>query len=139
MCFSGQRLARVPTRPPDIAEQLARRWESDPALIDEVDRAIRRALHAVRWRWDHKTKSEVEDEDHRSQIEAAKLIFAYGAGLPLQRSISVTLEKDAFGEMKTALRESPALLGALEREVEKARFHGRHKKAVPVDAELPPD
>lgn len=136
-----QTLETAPAKSKDMAVRLAERWEQDTDLVTLMDGVIRAGLVSTTERWDITTKKFVERPDTKSQLEAVKLILAYSAGLPLARSVTIAIESGGYGAMKEALRESPELLAAVERELDKAKFHGRHlKKAEPAAAieELPP-
>ena len=120
-----------------IASQVIDALMADETFIPAMRDAIRGGLDAVGRMYDKESKSIVEWPDYKARLEAAKLAFAYGEGLPLQRIMQQTLV-ETRGDLHDALRESPQLLAAVEREVSKAKFRTRHvKQAQPVEIDAP--
>ena len=120
-----------------IGSQVIELLLADPDFIPSMKAAIMGGLHANNKVWAKGAVTADEVEDFKTRLEAAKLALAYGEGLPLQRIMQQTLV-ETRGDLHDALRESPQLLAAVEREVEKAKFRKRHvKQAAPVELEAP--
>lgn len=136
-----QTLETSPAHGRDLAAQLSDEWGKTPEIVSEMAEELRDALKSTSERWDIHEKKFIERPDRKARLEAIKLILAYSAGLPLQRSVAIAVNKGSYGDFMQTLREDPDMLAELERQIEKAKFHGRHlKKAAPVDAdELPPE
>lgn len=98
---------------------LARRAALPGKAID----AIERALGAKKWSWCKETNSRIYEDDHRAQMEAAKLYLEYVVGRPAERALVIT---NGNGSSITLdeLMASPALRRALARKIESAGTGG---------------
>jgi hypothetical protein len=122
----------------DIAAQLCERWENDPGFVDRLKETIEGCLDAANSRWDKSLKDWADEPDFRTRIDAVKLIFAYSAGLPLQRSVAFAVAGETYGKMQEMLESSPAVIEAMKRQIEKVEWKGGKKaprKVQPVEAE----
>lgn len=78
--------------------------------------------------------------DFRVRLDAWKAVMAYAEGLPLVRILKQEIASGNQRSLHEDLRESPALLAAVEKELEKAKFRTRHTKiaqVVSVEIEVP--
>lgn len=103
----------------DMVAQLASR----PGMGGKVVEAIERALTAKRWSFCRDTKQRIYEDDHRAQMDAAKLYLEYVVGRPVERSLVVT-SKQGNGFDWDELMASPALRRALARRLETAEKEG---------------
>ena len=86
-----------------LPSQTLRRTMSELVDSNRMDIAIDvldRSMRATKKFWSPLTKEWVEEPDFKIQLDAAKVIIAYGDGLPVQRSITVT---DSFESLRDAL------------------------------------
>jgi hypothetical protein len=112
------------------AETLARKIEGDilpaenvrdimrqvPEARNVILAAVFRALGAKRRLYVKGSPSPVYEIDYRSQLEAAKLLLAYGDGLPMQTTLAVNVgDGNAAGStsLEEAVERSPALKSRL--------------------------
>ena len=60
--------------------------------------------------------------DHRTRLDAAKVLLAYTVGTPITRSeiISVDASADSAAGLQDRLRKSPSLVAKLKMEIERA-------------------
>ena len=110
-----------------------------PDFVELLANAIFDSLTATTPVYDKGAQAWTDRADYKARLEAAKLALAYGEGLPLQRIMQQTL-LETRGDLHDALRESPELLKAVEREVEKAKFRRRNARNVtpgPAEIEVP--
>lgn len=104
-----------PTAGEAMVGLLARRAALPRKVID----AIERALGAKKWSWDKVTNSRLYEDDHRAQLDAAKLYLEYVVGKPAERELVMT---DGNGEAVNLddVLGSAALRRALARRLEAA-------------------
>lgn len=111
----------------DVAAELATR----PAVVVKMADALERGLTATRRVWDKDAKTWIEEPDTRSQLQAVFGIFSHFAGDPQKRIVHEHVQTAGLDPL-TTLRESPALLEAAERLVQKAAWrtsgHQEHKR-----------
>ncbi len=130
-----------------IGKILADRLLADPSFIDLMCAAITNGLKATRSFWTGKgeTAQLVTEADSKTQLQAFALILAHMEGEPIKRIVHQHLGADGSGvDPLGALRDSPALMAAVERTLEKAKWRhsGRSdakrpiKSAGPVDVEF---
>ena len=94
-------------------------------------------LKAQRSFWDKNSGGIISEPDHRVQIQALALLLAHMEGEPVKRIIHQHLGGDGQIDLGAALRDSPALQAAIERQLENARFKDRKRgKPAPKPAEL---
>lgn len=122
----------------DVAAELATR----PTVVTKIADALENALSATRRVWDKDAKAWIEEPDTRSQLQAVFGIFSHFAGDPQKRIIHEHIQAAGLDPLAT-LRESPALLEAAERLVQKAGWrtsgtqaYKRPKKAEPAAIEV---
>lgn len=101
---------------------LARRAALPRKVID----AIERALEAKRWSFDRKTNQRIYEDDHRAQLEAAKLYLEYVVGRPVERELVMTNGQGEGGTLDEFMA-SPALRRALARRLEIAETNAVKK------------
>lgn len=109
------------------ARALLKQLEETPGLIQDAVAAIQDGLKATSTKWSAKEKDNIDIPDYRARLDAAKLVFAYLEGLPLQRTLNMNVNKDDSGPPRLTpgiLREMRAMLEAAER------------GEIPVDAEV---
>ena len=110
---------------PSIVEAMANECSSE-----EVAKVIGRAMRATTTLKDGTIK-----QDHRTQLDAAKLSLAYSVGTPVQRQEQVNLNLDMNdlnpAELIDKLSESPAMRGKL-REMLAEADNQADKKAIDV-------
>ena len=120
-----------------LAESIIDGLMAEPDFLPAMRAVISDGIRAKSFSYDIASKTWLERPDMKSRIESWKLAMSYAEGLPLQRIMQQTLV-ETRGDLHDALRESPQLLAAVEREVEKAKFRRRHvKQAAPVELEAP--
>jgi len=109
-----------------------------PDLPKEMALVIHRAMRATTRRWDPGAKDWIIDDDMRSQLQAFALTLAHMEGEPVKRIIHQHLGGDGQIDLGAALRDSPALQAAIERQLENARFKDRKRggKTPPKAAEV---
>ena len=95
-------------------------------------------LKAERSFWDKNSGGIISELDHRVQIQALALLLAHMEGEPVKRIIHQHLGGDGQIDLGAALRDSPALQAAIERQLENARFKDRKRggKTPPKTAEV---
>ena len=78
---------------------------------EQIASVLRQSLAA-----DTVARDGTRQPDHRARLDAAKLLLAYGIGLPIQRTESVTVAIDAEtgAGLHERLAHSPALRSALQ-------------------------
>jgi hypothetical protein len=125
------------TMPPGVWTEVLRILSARTGFAEEIADALADGLkatgvHFIRVKkGDGGSESGGEWETHpdfKTRLETVKVLLAYSEGLPLQRILQHTIDEKRTS-VHEELRESPELLAAVEREVEKAKFGGRHKKA----------
>ena len=84
---------------------------------EQIASVLRQSLAA-----DTVARDGTRQPDHRARLDAAKLLLAYGLGLPIQRteSVNVNLDADAGAGLRERLAHSPALRSALRVALEKS-------------------
>jgi hypothetical protein len=130
-------IALTPSAPGGLWTRIVENLTANGDIAAEVAASLRTALGAKVVHFDRITKAWEETPDSRAQLDAIKLILAYCEGMPLAREFRQQVN-ETRGDLHDALRESPQLLAAVEREVSKAKFRTRHvKQAAPVELEAP--
>lgn len=104
---------------------------------------LERGLTATTKRWIQTGKGEgywEEQQDTRSQLQAALGIMAHMVGEPVKRIIHQHLGGEGRIDPGAALADSPELAAAVERELQKARWkhsgrqdHKKPKRAQPAE------
>ncbi len=123
-----------------IGKAIADALLAKPGFIDRMAAVIDRALVAKKQRWDRESKSFVEEDDSRIQLDAFFGVVAHMEGEPIKRIIHQHTGKGAGVDLVDYLQTSPAALDAVERIVSNAKFKTRNQKPVKtVEAELPPE
>lgn len=118
-----------------VGKLLADSLLTDPEFIPLMRKTAIECLNAMApRRWDKETGSWVSDPDCRVRAQMFFGLLAHMEGEPVKRIIHQHLGAGGQVDIMGALRDSPALLAAAEREIEKAKFRDRHKKAKPVQA-----
>lgn len=115
-----------------IGKILFERLMAEADFVDLLVAALRSGLQAnFPRRWDKETESWQADPDAKTRVHTVLAIVAHAEGEPVKRIIHQHLHNGKLDTL-SALRESPALLAAVEREVEKARWresgHQAHKR-----------
>lgn len=103
----------------EVGEAMVQLLARRAALPRKVVDAIERALEAKRWSYCRDTKQRVYEDDHRAQMEAAKLYLEYVVGRPVERELVVTDGKGQ-GFSLDDLMASSALRRALTRRLQMA-------------------
>ena len=123
-----------------IGKKLADYLLAQPTFIEDMGQVILRAIHAKTRHWDREAREFVIEDDCKVQLQAFALTVAHMEGEPVKRIIHQHLGAGGQLDIMGALRESPALLAAAEREIEKAKWRtsGKQankapKKAEPID------
>ncbi len=119
----------------EVASELAQR----PSIAIKVADALENALTATRRTWDAGAKQWVYEPDTRSQLQAVFGMFAHFVGDPQKRVIHEHVGAQLGIDPLGALRDSPALLAAVERTLEKAKWRtsGRSDAKRPVKSADP--
>jgi hypothetical protein len=116
-------------KPPPISPHTSARLlaEGLAAGIDssQIVAALREALSAT-----STTRSGVVEPDHRTRLDASKVILSYALGTPIQRSenVTVNLESESAVGLADRLRSSPALRDSLRRALAEADESGRNSR-----------
>lgn len=114
----------TPPAPHTPARRLA---EGIAAGIDpsQIVTALREALSATAT-----TRSGAVEPDHRTRLDASRLILSYALGTPIQRSenVTVNLEAESAVGLADRLRSSPALRDALRAALAEADESGRNSR-----------
>lgn len=114
---------------------------AEKAVAKEIADTMRAGLNASTKRWDKALGEWVAEPDWRTRMQAAFGILAQAEGEPIKRIVHQHLgERGAATlDVSEALRESPALAAAMERELEKARWKKsgqqdhKRRKAEPIE------
>ncbi len=117
----------------DVAGKLLDRAD----FVGKMEAAAMDGLTAMTARrWDPEAKKWIQDPDYKTRVHTFFGLLAQMEGEPVKRVIHEHVNKRVGrADMVQQLRDSPELLAAVEREIEKAKFHGLHLKAA---EELPP-
>lgn len=129
-------MSLAPAAGAGIGKLLADRLLADPTFIDAMVDAVMNGLRATRSFWvkGDGGKGELQTEpDSKTQLQAFSLVLAHMEGEPIKRVIHQHLGGGAQLDVLGALRESPALQEAMERELAKAKWKGG-KKPKKVEA-----
>ena len=137
---TDQNLTLAPAAGGGIGKKIADALLADPDFVGLMVDAMRNGLKATRSFW-VKDEGLHTEPDFKVQLQAAALIMAHMEGEPVKRIIHQHLGA-AGPDIGAALRESPELQAALQRELEKAQWrhsgrqaHKRPKKAEPAEVE----
>jgi len=123
-----------------IGKMLAEALLADPEFMPAMKAACMGGLKATRTWWDKSSRSMQSEPDSRVQVQTVALLLAHMEGEPIKRIIHQHLGGDGSGiDPLAALRDSPALLAAVKREVEKAEWrssgrNGKKRDPQPVEA-----
>ena len=140
----GETLTLAPAAGAGLGKILFDRLLADPEIPELLVDAVRCGLKAMtQRRWDPQAKEWVADADAKTRVQTVVMLLAQAEGEPVKRIIHQHLGAGGQLDVLGALRESPALLAAAEREIEKAKWrasgrNGKAKKAEPVPAETVP-
>lgn len=139
---STQSLELAPASGSGIGKEVADELLSRPGFAKKLADCLERGLTAKRSFWVSTGKGEgyrEEEDDTRSQLQAAFGIMAHMVGEPIKRIIHQHLGADGKLDLRGALQDSPELAAAVAAELEKAKWrtsgqqaHKRPKKADPV-------
>lgn len=126
-------LTLAPASGAGIGKILADKLLANDDFIPSLESAMLGGLKATRSFWT-KDAGLVTEPDFRVQVQTAALLLAHMEGEPVKRIIHQHLGGEGKIDVLSALQESPALLEAAAKMVEKANFRksGRTKKAEPV-------
>ncbi len=113
-----------------IGKKLADALLEDPGFLRSLRDAFLEALRADNRFWDKATKSWDVVPDYKTRLSAACALLANMEGEPIKRVIHQHLNGPDGPKPFEAMQNSPALLAAVEREVEKAKFRDRNKRPV---------
>lgn len=102
-----------------VASLLAAITDDDVELVAKV---WREAMTATRHFWRESGRDErgksigswVEEPDHRTRIDASRLVAAYREGLPIQRQLQLQGKIEDLDDMLNRVRSSPEAMKALE-------------------------
>lgn len=108
-----------------------------PDFIPSLIEAACGGLKACNYFYAKGTGQVEETPDYKTRLQAVVMILANAEGEPIKRVIHQHMGSGGSLDIVGALRESPAVFAALEREMEKARWKGG-KKAKVVAAEAEP-
>jgi hypothetical protein len=125
-----------------VGKLLADALLSDPDFLPSMKAALMGGLKATRSYYDKGQGGQVVEQDSRVQVQTVALLLAHMEGEPIKRIVHQHLggEGGAVDPM-AAMRESPALMDAVEKTLAKARWrtsgNQAHKRpAKQVAAEL---
>lgn len=130
--MSTEALQLAPAAGAGIGKLLADRLLAEPDFIDAMVAAAMNGLRATRSFWTGKGENAEHhtEPDSKVQLQALALVMAHMEGEPIKRIIHQHLGGDGSApDPLAALRESPALLAAVKREIEKAEWRTSGKKA----------
>jgi hypothetical protein len=129
-------LTLAPAAGAGIGKLLADRLLAEPGFMDLMVAAVVNGLKATRSFY-VKDKGMHTEADAKTQLQAFALIMAHMEGEPVKRIIHQHLGAGGQLDVMAALRESPALLAAAEREIEKAKWKtsGRQAGKAPKKVE----
>jgi len=131
-------ISLAPAAGAGIGKLLADSLLADPEFVPLMKEAAMGGLKAERSFWDKNSGGIISEPDHRVQIQALALLLAHMEGEPVKRIIHQHLGGDGQIDLGAALRDSPALQAAIERQLENARFKDRNRggKTPPKTAEV---
>lgn len=133
----GTQIALAPAAGAGIGKMLADQLLSDPDFVPDMLGVAKRGLKAHTHRWIAESRETIEVPDFKVQAQFFFGLLAHMEGEPVKRIIHQHLGGDGQIDLGAALRDSPALQAALERQLENARFKDRKRsKAQPKPAEL---
>lgn len=128
-------ISLAPASGSGIGKMLADALLADPDFLPLMKGAALGGLRAQRSYYDKGAGGVVTEPDHRVQIQTVALLLAHMEGEPIKRIIHQHLGGDGSAiDPLGALRDSPALMAAVERELAKAKFKDRHRKTRPTEA-----
>lgn len=91
------------------------------SMMEEAVKVLVANLRATKRMWSQAAGDFVEIPDGPTQVEAAKIMLAYGIGQPVQRLISVTdPEDDLAKDFDEKLKQNPELRKSLRDMADKA-------------------
>lgn len=135
--MSEKTLTLAPGAGSGIGKQIADDLVARPGFVKKLADTLERALEAKRSHWVSEGKGQghwEEEEDTRSQLQAAFGILAHMEGEPVKRIIHQHLGGGGTVDPLGALIDSPELREAARRLVGKAEGKARSvKQAVPVE------
>ncbi len=128
-------ISLAPAAGAGIGKLLAEALLADPEFLPLMKKAAIGGLSAMRSYYDKSAGGCVTEPDHRVQVQTMALLLAHMEGEPIKRIVHQHLGGDGSGvDPLGALRDSPALLAAVERTLEKAKWRtsGRSDAKRPV-------
>jgi hypothetical protein len=134
----SENLTLAPAAGAGIGKKIADRLLSESDFVEEMAQTARLGLRAMSpRRWDKDSGGWVADPDMRTRAQMFFGLLAHMEGEPVKRIIHQHLGAGGQLDIMGALRESPALLAAAEREIEKAKWRtsGKQANKVPKKAE----
>lgn len=137
-----QNLQLAPAAGTGIGKLLFDALLADPEFIPALTEAVLGGLKACNYFYAKGTGKVEATPDCKTRIHAATMILANAEGEPIKRVIHQHLGAGGALDIVGALRESPAVMAALERELDKAKWKGGKKTpkvAEPEPSELPAD
>lgn len=132
---TSEQITLAPSAGTGIGKLLADALLADPDFVPAMIAAVTNGLKATRSFWTGKGESAelVTEPDSKTQLQAFALILAHMEGEPVKRIIHQHLGGNGTVDPLAALQESPALLEAARKLLEKAEWkhsgHQTHKAA----------
>ncbi len=135
--MENQQLTLAPGAGSGMGKQVADDLLARPGFVKKLADALERGLGAKRSHWVSTGKGEghwEEEEDTRSQLQAAFGIMAHMEGEPVKRVIHQHLGGAGTVDPLNAMADSPELLAAARRMLEQAERKARKAAAVDLPA-----
>jgi len=131
-------LQLAPAAGAGIGKLVADALLANPDFIPLMRDALLGGLEATTRHWDREAKQFEIEPDFKVRIQAFSMALAHMEGEPVKRIIHQHLGGDGQIDLGAALRDSPALQAAIERQLENARFKDRNRggKTPPKTAEV---
>jgi len=133
-----ENLQLAPAAGAGIGKLVADALLANPDFIPLMRDALLGGLEATTRHWDREAKQFEIEPDFKVRIQAFSMALAHMEGEPVKRIIHQHLGGDGQIDLGAALRDSPALQAAIERQLENARFKDRKRggKTPPKAAEV---
>lgn len=116
---------------------------ADPGFVPAMKAAFMGALRAEVHYYDREAKEWCSRPDDRIRLQAVMGCLAHMEGEPIKRVVHEHLSNSGVLDVAGALRESPALVEAVQREIEKAQWrtsgfqpHKRPRKVEPATLDV---
>ena len=87
----------------------------------EAVSVLERNLKATKRQWSQAEREFIEVPDCSTQVEAAKILLAYGVGQPVERVLSVQQKFEPYDEFEKRAMQSPAFRRSIEESYEKLK------------------